>query len=375
MLSSVDILFWLMMALVGGLAFLIEAGVTTRHRRVVLTSIASVTLSALYIMFILEDNSSFNFGPRPGPLGNNGGGGDRGRFEYNNKPADSTSVYKGKQTDDDTLEPIKPGPFTDCDQCPTMVFIPAGKGRIGASEGEPGARSYEKPARRINIQKHFAVGTTEVTRKEFAHFVRATGYKAATGCAINGQRTWNGNWLAPGFPQSDEHPVVCVSYFDAKAYTSWLSKKTGKKYRLLSEGEWEYATRAGTTSAFWSGKAINPGQANFNKMKNGTMPVNSTPTNPYGLSDVHGNVWELTEDCWTPDMTMLSSKGRPTNLMGDCSRRVMRGGAWDSPWNLLRSASRAVAGENAASNTIGFRVARDRAKIDKTHSAGSKIAK
>ncbi|MFM1813827.1 MAG: hypothetical protein RLZ98_522 [Pseudomonadota bacterium] len=375
MLSSVDVLFWLLMLLVAGLAFLIEAGVTTRHRRIVLSSIASVSISALYILFILEDNSSFNFGPRPGPLGNGGGGGDRGMFEYNNKPPDSASVYKGKGVDDDSLEKIKPGPFTDCAVCPVMVFVPAGRFRMGAPDDEPGARSYERPTLSVKFAQPFAVSRTEITRKDFKLFVDDTRHRTDKGCTVNGQRTWSADWLSPGFPQTDDHPVVCISYRDARAYTDWLSKKSGKKYRLLSEAQWEYAARAGSETAFWNGPTINPGQANFDFVTKGTVPAGSTPTNPYGLSEVHGNVWELTEDCWTSDMKFLSTKGNPTNLLGDCSRRVMRGGAWDSKWNLVRSASRAVAGESAISNTIGLRVARDRAKIDKAHTGGSRIKK
>lgn len=374
MLSSIDILFWLLMVLLGGLAFLIEAGVTTRHRRVVLSSIGSVTLSVLYIIFLLEDTSSFNFGPRPGPLGNGGGGGERGAFEFNNKRPDGASVYKGKQDDDDGYEPIKTGSFADCPVCPAMVFVPAGSFHMGAAPNEPGARSYERPGTRIELSKTFAVSRTEITRKDFSYFIDETKYVPSSACSAGGQRRWDLNWLNPGYQQTEDHPVVCVSYKDAKAYTAWLSKKSGKSYRLLSESEWEYAARAGTKTAFWNGPKLSAGQANFANAATGTVPVASHGTNPYGLADMHGNVWELTEDCWTPDMNMIAPRGSPTNLLGDCSRRVMRGGAWDSAWNLVRSASRAVAGEAAASNTIGIRIARNRARIDKTHAAGSKIA-
>lgn len=374
MLSSIDILFWLLMALLGGLAFLIEAGVTTRHRRVVLSSIGSVTLSVLYIIFLLEDNSSFRFGPRPGPLGNGGGGGDRGAFAYNNKGPDGASVYKGKEEDDDSFEPIKIGPFADCTVCPAMVFVPAGTFHMGAAPQEPGARSYEQPGLRVFLSKAFAVSRTEITRKDFSYFIEETKYAPSSACSASGHRRWDINWLNPGYHQTEDHPVVCVSYKDAKAYTAWLSKKSGKSYRLLSEAEWEYSARAGTKTAFWNGPKLSKSQANFANATEGSLSVGSNGTNPYGLADMHGNVWELTEDCWTADMNMISTKGSPTNLLGDCSRRVMRGGAWDSPSNLVRSASRAVAGEAAASNTIGIRVARDRARIDKTHSAGSKLA-
>ena len=153
---------------------------------------------------------------------------------------------------------------------------------------------------------------------------------AATGAAGGAA---DKSWRAPGFAQDDRHPVVCVNWNDAKAYAEWLSSKTGKTYRLLSEAEREYVTRAGTTTPFWWGTSITPQQANYNgnflyagggskgEYRQRTVPVDSFEPNPWGLYNVHGNVWEWTEDCWN-----ASNSGNPGNgsarTTGDCRLRV-----------------------------------------------------
>jgi formylglycine-generating enzyme required for sulfatase activity len=151
-------------------------------------------------------------------------------------------------------------------------------------------------------------------RGEFAAFVAATGHKTDGACWTHTDTEWkeraDRNWSSPGFMQNDRHPVVCVTWDDAKAYAAWLSKKTGKTYRLPSEAEREYATRAGTTTPFWWGSAISPQQANYNgtadpyqgggskgEWRKATVPVDGFKANPWGLYNVHGNVWEWTEDC------------------------------------------------------------------------------
>ena len=157
------------------------------------------------------------------------------------------------------------------------------------------------------------MGAFAVTRGEFAAFVSATNYKPDGGCHI-----WNGtewkeqsdrSWRSPGFAQDARHPVTCVNWNDAKAYISWLSSKTGKTYRLLSEAEREYVTRAGTTTPFWWGSSVSTDQANYNgnhtyaqgrkgRWRQKTVRVDSFRANPWGLYNVHGNVWDWTEDCW-----------------------------------------------------------------------------
>jgi formylglycine-generating enzyme required for sulfatase activity len=129
----------------------------------------------------------------------------------------------------------------ECADCPEMVVVPAGSFTMGAPMNEPERSSSEDPQHVVTVSKAFAVGRSHVTRDQFAVFARETGYTANSGC----------DWRNPGFRQEGAHPVVCVSWDDAKAYVDWLATKTGKPYRLPSEAEWEYAARAGTTTPFW----------------------------------------------------------------------------------------------------------------------------
>ena len=195
---------------------------------------------------------------------------------------------------------------------PDMVDIPAGQFSMGSPASETGRESQETQVT-VAIAKPFAIGRYAVTRGEYSDFVRATAHYTA-GCSIWTGIEWkwqpDKSWTAPGFEQNDRHPVVCVSWDDAKAYVAWLTKTTGQPYRLPSEAEREYVTRAGTTTPFWWGAEITATRANYNGksiyagggstgvFRNGTVPVDSFEFNPFGLYNVHGNVWELTEDCW-----------------------------------------------------------------------------
>lgn len=162
------------------------------------------------------------------------------------------------------------------------------------------------------------------------------------------------SWRNPGFPQDDRHPVVCVNWDDAQAYVTWLREVTRKPYRLLSEAEWEYAARAGKTTPFWWGPSISTAQANYGGnhtyaggakgvWRKGTVPVDHAHEqfgpNPWGLHQVHGNVWEWCADCWNQ-----TNEGNPgdgsARTSGDCSAHVLRGGSWVNPPMLLRAACR-----------------------------------
>ncbi len=153
----------------------------------------------------------------------------------------------------------------------------------------------------------------------------------------------------------DRYPIVGVSWNDAQDYGKWLSKKTGKSYRLLSEAEFEYSARAGTTTRYWWGDTISTGQANYGGSK--PVPVKSFQPNPWGLYQVHGNVWERSEDCWNDNYS-----GAPTNgsawTTDNCGSRVLRGGSWDSGPRNLRAAARVGYGTEDRSDWLGFRVAR-----------------
>jgi formylglycine-generating enzyme required for sulfatase activity len=192
--------------------------------------------------------------------------------------------------------------------------------------------------------------------------------------------TWDGSawthqedksWRDPGFPQTDQHPVVCISWSAAKAYTVWLSRMSSKSYRLLSEAEREYATRAGTTNPFWWGAAIGTAQANYDgnsafgkgakgENRKGTVPADRFAANAWGLYNVHGNVYDRTEDCWHDSYNGAPpADGSPWRA--DCKddgRRVIRGGFWGSIPQFLRSANRDRLTIDLQSNGVGFRVGR-----------------
>ncbi len=247
--------------------------------------------------------------------------------------------------------------FRDCATCPEMVVLPAGKFMMGSPEGERGREDYEGPQRQVTIPEPFAVSKHEVTVGQYAEFVRETKHK--TGNCYDSQRSWDD----PGFKQTNNHPVVCVNWDDASTYAYWLSVNTGHEYRLLTEAEWEYAARAGTTTAYHFGRAILGNQANYNRNNEGTVAVGSFPANAFGLHDMHGNVWEWVEDCWHDDYT-----GAPTNSsawLSGCVKhqgketRVLRGGSWYSDPQGLRSAFRGwYDGATIRSVVIGFRVSR-----------------
>lgn len=279
---------------------------------------------------------------------------------------DSTEIQTGASE-----RCVRPGagkPFRDCPICPELVAVPAGPLTMGAETGERVATSAEDRVTGV-IAKPFAVGRFAVTRGEFSAFVDATGHKTEGRCKRLGDlQTTDLSWKAPGFLQSDRHPVVCINWSDAKAYVAWLSRSTGKSYRLLSEAEREYVTRAGSRTPFWWGDTISTDQANYNGTitygdsatgvwRKATVAVDSFGANPWGLYNVHGNVWEWTEDCWNPANAGNSGDGTP-RLTGDCKLRVVRGAAFNNAPHTLRSARREREPAASRIDTFGFRVAR-----------------
>lgn len=262
--------------------------------------------------------------------------------------------------------------FRDCAECPEMVVIPPGRFSMGSPTSESSRDDDEGPQRDVNIINAFALGKYEVTRGQFARFVQDAGYSTGSGCIVYDGKLWNNDatkdWRNPGFQQSDSDPVTCVNWNDARAYVEWLSRKTGQRYRLPTEAEWEYAARAGTTSAFSFRNSITPQQANYATQvsyagsptavaRGRTVPVGSYPDNSFGLHDVHGNVWEWTEDCWNTNYN-----GAPVNGLawttGDCGRRVLRGGSWSYNPQSMRSANRFFYTVTDTFNDVGLRVAR-----------------
>ena len=249
--------------------------------------------------------------------------------------------------------------FRDCDVCPEMVVIPAGSFTMGSPASEEGRRDWEGPQHQVTIPLAFAVGAYEVTVAEYREFVSAAGHDGGTDCAIfvGDDVKWVGSWSSPGFEQTDSAPVVCVNWEDVQAYARWLSRKTGKPYRLLSEAEWEYAARAGMRTRYSFGDEITPSDANYDENIGKTRPVGSYRANGFGLHDMHGNAWEWVQDCWNDSYAGAPNNGQAWER-GVCSERVLRGGSWYiNSWNL-RSADRNWLQAGNRNINLGFRVAR-----------------
>ena len=219
--------------------------------------------------------------------------------------------------------------FRDCADCPQMVVAPD--------------RSY-------------AVGVYEVTRGEWAAFVRATGYSAGNSCWTyendEGRNRRGRSWRHPGFSQTARHPVVCVNWHDAQEYVRWLSEKTGQEYRLLTKAEWEdvaRGTEGGSQCRYANGADLAAGTtypdlttAECDDGYVWTAPVGSYASNEQGVYDIVGNVWEWVADCWK----------------GDCSLRMLRGGSWLNAPRHLRSAYRFRGDAGFRKFDDGFRIAR-----------------
>ena len=260
-----------------------------------------------------------------------------------------------------------------CTFCPDMVEVAHGSFMMGSPRGEPQRDDDEEP-RRIQIPKPFAASRYPITVEQFSAFVEATNYKPGNRChAFNGQKMEMNSprsWLSPGFEQSNNHPVVCVNWQDAQAFVGWLSNITGRTYRLLSEAEREYITRAGTNNPFWWGTSISFDQANYDArsvypgggkkedFRQRTVPVDSFKPNPWGFYNVHGNVWDWTADCFNPGQGGKKDKAN-ADAASDCQMRVLRGGSWFNTPSNLRSANRTSEYSGSRSAITGFRVARD----------------
>jgi formylglycine-generating enzyme required for sulfatase activity len=231
--------------------------------------------------------------------------------------------------------------FTECAKdCPEMVVVPAGSFIMGSPDGL--GHNDERPQHPVTIPKAFAVAKFELTFDQW------------DACAAQG-------WCIP-LGDVGARPVISVNWHDAQQYVAWLSRLTGKPYRLLTEAEYEYAARARTQTAYPWGDNIGKGNANCNdcgsKWDNmQTAPVGSFSPNAFGLYDMEGNVWEWVQDCYQEDYNNVPTDGT-ADTADDCSRRVLRGGSWyDYPENL-RSASRSGYAPASRDTIVGFRVGR-----------------
>jgi formylglycine-generating enzyme required for sulfatase activity len=271
----------------------------------------------------------------------------------------------------------------DCPKlCPEMIGISPGSFAMGSPATERDRRDREGPQHQVAIKYPFLAGKYDVTRDEYAAFVAETKQPDGASCygydGLGFKDAPGRNWRNPGFAQTGRDPVVCVSWEDAQAYVAWLSKKTGKRYRLLSESEWEYVGRAGTTGARYGSDDpaklcgyINGADLDFSKTfpqddgankacSDGyghTSPVGRFGPNGFGLYDMLGNVWEWTADCWNE-----SYAGAPMNgaawQTGTCGRHIRRGGSWYNLPKSLRAAMRDGVPSGNRDVTGGFRVAR-----------------
>jgi formylglycine-generating enzyme required for sulfatase activity len=271
--------------------------------------------------------------------------------------------------------PMKTGQtFTECRNCPEMVVIPAGTFMMGSPAGEPERRENE-PQHKVTIAKRFAIGKTEVTWNQWEACVRD---RWCDGIAVeNALRTLENGQPDPNYKDYGRgtRPVVGVSWFDAQTFVGWLNWKTGEDdaYRLPAEAEWEYAARAGTTTAYPWGATLDHNYGNFGKSDSGlggkaegrdvwvneTAPVASFPANAFGLYDMNGNVFEWVEDCYEAGFEHAPTDGT-ANREGNCANRVFRDGTFLSNPYMQRSARRGAPypATRRGRNYLGFRVAK-----------------
>jgi formylglycine-generating enzyme required for sulfatase activity len=268
--------------------------------------------------------------------------------------------------------------FRDCPTCPLMKALPAGHFLQGSAPSDTDAQPYEMPQHAASISHVFAVGIYEVTVGEYGEFVADTQVQAHACASYNGE--WRVdpavNWRNAAEAQAAAYPVSCVSWQDAKDYAAWLSRRTDHKYSLLSASEWEYAARAGATAqrpwsdpsgacAYgnvadqtaehrFSGWSVMPCSDKYVQ----SAPVGSFAANAFGLHDMLGNVFEWTEDCWSPDYRGAPADGS-ARLDGDCSEHELRGGSWFTSPQFVRTAYRDRFPTDYRSTSVGFRLRRE----------------
>jgi formylglycine-generating enzyme required for sulfatase activity len=272
-------------------------------------------------------------------------------------------------------------PFKHCADCPEMIALSTGEYLMGSGADERGRLNDEANLRAVRIAKPFAIGRYEVTVEQFEIFLKDTGLAVDNNCRVlTGSRDFSAifgephtSFRAPSHATTAAHPVGCIGWHDAQAYVAWLQRKTGKPYRLPSEAEWEYAARAGTRTAYSFGPDASQlcEYARFADLDSaftwrsacrsgvttrGPLPIGSLKPNGWGLSDMHGNVWEWTEDCWGVRAAEVPVDGSPFVRPGNCEVGVVRGGSWVTGSTHTRSAMRMPMPLNIRNENVGFRV-------------------
>lgn len=248
------------------------------------------------------------------------------------------------------VPPSKP-PSIQQDRLRNGTFAPA-LARLEGGAFQMGVNSLSgedfSPAHEVRVSP-FLIGINEVTYQDYDGFARATGRP------LPDDFGWG----------RGRRPVLGISWSDAQAYVDWLSRETGKGYRLPSEAEWEFAARAGSTRSYWWGSALEPGRAvcfdcGSDWDNRSTAPIGSFPPNPFGLHDTAGNAMEWVADCYRPSYQGASGDGSAATSMTDCAARVARGGAFNKPSSSMRVHVRAHFAPTVKLNMLGFRIARDR---------------
>ncbi len=288
----------------------------------------------------------------------------------------------------------QPAGVTDCAECPALALVPPGAYSMGtppdAVEVDPS--TGETPTIAISISKPFYIGAKEITVAEFRRFVEATGYEAPLGCRVWLAGQWvherDRSWRDPGYgqPPADDDPVVCVSWVDARAYADWVSQRSGLRYRLPSEAEWEYVARGGTAfPRYWGARdsqedmPISLACDNANVYDRSAIDAYAFPwpnancsdgvvgvaaagryrANAFGAYDVIGNVREWMQDCYTASYRGRPQDARAWTWQGGCELKSVRGGSWASRPLDARAAARDAALPSLRQSDLGFRLARD----------------
>ncbi|QXH49535.1 formylglycine-generating enzyme family protein [Pseudomonas fakonensis] len=259
--------------------------------------------------------------------------------------------------------------FRDCtDVCPELVVLPAGSFMMGTPDDEQGRQDDEGPLHQVTFAKAFAMSRFQVTAQEWDNYLKQSGAVIQDGDVRPGRKCTASK---PTYKQGPRQPAVCMTYFDVQDYVEWLSKKTGKTYRMVTESEREYAARAGSSGPFPfpfdpDGEYQISRHANVYGPKDGysyTSPVGSFPPNAFGMYDMHGNVYEWVADCLHDNYigapTDGSAWGRSTRSADSCTVVQIRGNDWGEAPIFSRSGNRNAMTPRRPGDWLGFRVVRE----------------